>query len=86
MLTGTRGLLGVGAGLLIGKVFYAARYLVNNFVSDVLPPILQTLEPRIAPWSVGLAFMISIMVGVLAGLYPAIQAAYMDPIEALRHD
>ena len=86
VLTGTGGLLGVGAGLLIGKVFYAARYLVNNFVSDVLPPILQTLEPRIAPWSVGLAFMISIMVGVLAGLYPAIQAAYMDPIEALRHD
>ncbi len=86
VLTGTGGLLGVGAGLLIGNVFRGTRYLVNNFISDVLPPILQTLEPRIAPWSVILAFLISIAVGVLAGLYPAIQAAYMDPIEALRHD
>jgi putative ABC transport system permease protein len=53
---------------------------------DLLPPIVHTLEPRIAPWSVVLSLFISLGVGILFGVYPTRQAAYMDPIEALRHE
>jgi putative ABC transport system permease protein len=53
---------------------------------DLLPPIVYTLEPRIAPWSVVLSLTISLGVGLVFGVYPARQAAYMDPIEALRHE
>ena len=53
---------------------------------DLLPPIVYTLEPRIAPWSVVLSLGIAIGVGLLFGVYPARQAAHLDPIEALRHE
>jgi putative ABC transport system permease protein len=66
------GLVGIGGGLL-------AASLHNNFAPTDPPPI-------IVPASVFLAFGISALVGVLAGLYPAIRAAHMDPIKALRHE
>jgi len=50
-----------------------------------LPQSVQNVEPQIVPWSIPLAFGISVAVGVIFGLYPAMRAARMDPIEALRH-
>ena len=86
VLTATGGLIGVLLGLCIGPIVTAVRWTLNTYSPGMLPPILESLEPRIAPWSVILALCISIGVGLLFGVYPARQAAYMDPIEALRHE
>lgn len=86
VLTGGGGLLGVGIGLLCGPIFKSIRYALNYFSPELLPPIVQTLEPRIALWSVLLSVLISLGVGLLFGLYPARRAAMMNPIEALRHE
>ncbi len=86
VLTASGGLLGVLFGLLCGPLFRGFRSGVTMMSPDLLPPIVHTLEPRIAPWSVVLSLIISLGVGILFGVYPARQAAYMDPIEALRHE
>ncbi len=55
------------------------------------PPLWRWLSGGNLPalvswWSILLSLAVSILVGVIFGLYPAWRAARLDPIEALRHD
>jgi len=82
------GLLGVAAGFLCHPAVSTAMSAIEQWLPDVwltMPPAIRNLEPIIAPWSIVAAFAISVGVGVLFGTYPALRAASLDPIEALRH-
>jgi putative ABC transport system permease protein len=86
VLTASGGLLGVLFGLSVGPLFRSVRAAVKMMSPELLPPIVYAIEPQIAPWSVALSLLISIGAGIIFGVYPARQAALMDPIEALRHE
>jgi len=47
---------------------------------------LTPLPARLEPWSVALGIGITAAVGLFFGLYPALRAARLDPIEALRRE
>jgi ABC-type antimicrobial peptide transport system permease subunit len=89
VLSGTGGLLGVLCGFSVTKVVDGGRWLMNQFFPTALsslPPNIRDLTPLVAPWSVASAFLISMIVGIVFGMYPARRASLMDPIEALRHE
>ncbi|MEM7384677.1 MAG: ABC transporter permease [Verrucomicrobiota bacterium] len=69
--------LSVGGGV-IGVMLGIILPLAVSFFTNMVTVI--------TPWSVILAFGISGLTGIIFGLYPASQAAKLDPIEALRHE
>ena len=70
------------AGGLIGiAISYGLAEIVENFSSPDFP-----LFVLIEPTSLAAAVSVSAACGLLFGLYPAIRATRLDPIEALRHE
>ncbi len=70
ILTGISGVLGIVIGI-------AAGLIISNAIN--IPPVVD-IKISI------LAFIGSILLGVLFGVYPAKKAADLDPIEALRYE
>jgi putative ABC transport system permease protein len=64
------GMIGTGLG-------FSAAWVVSKLTP--LPAIVE-------PWSVALGISMTAVVGLFFGLYPAMRAAALDPIEALRRE
>jgi ABC-type antimicrobial peptide transport system permease subunit len=68
----------VVAGLVVGvALWFPVLGLTRSLLFEVSPH-----DPRLLATSVG----VLVLVGVLAGLIPALRASRIDPIEAIRAD
>ena len=64
------GLIGIGLGVGIPQII--------TYYAE--------MPTSVEPWMIGLSVGISMLVGIVFGLYPAVRAANLDPIQALRHE
>ena len=70
------GLLGIGLGLLFGKI-------ISAYISSITHmTFLSVISPQLMLSAVGF----SLFVGLTFGVYPAWRASRLDPVEALRYE
>src|SRR6267378_2300702 len=75
----TEAMVLTGAGGVIGV-------LLGGGISLLINLAVPTLPSSIPLWAIVLAVGVSMGVGLVFGMYPAIKAARLDPVEALRYE
>ncbi len=68
-------LIGGVLGVLVGMAF-----------SDLLEKITQVLTTFTPPAAIVYALVMAGVIGIVSGIYPAVRAARLDPVEALRYE
>lgn len=75
-LAGLGGLVGIAVGV---GLTLAAAYVMPHLAPKYGTPVVN-------PTAVAVAFVVSLAVGVIAGGYPALRAARLQPVDALRFE
>ena len=75
----TEAMVLTGAGGVIGV-------LLGGGISLLLNLLIPSLPSSVPLWAVVTAVAVSMSVGLFFGMYPAIKAARLDPVEALRYE
>ena len=68
-----------GVGGVVGIIFSIA---VTLLVSAIFP----SLPAQVPAWAVATGFLVSVAVGVFFGVWPAVKASQLDPVDALRYE
>ena len=68
-----------GAGGILGIIISLAITLLVGKLAPALPSVVPT-------WAVATGFGVSVAVGLFFGVWPAVKAAQLDPVDALRYE
>ncbi len=94
MAGATVGVLGTAAGTALGLAFALNIDAIRRFLEGLTGfelwsaeiRFLSALPARVDPWDVVSVATMALALSLLAGLYPAVRAARLDPVEALRYE
>ena len=70
-LTGAGGVLGI---------------LIAVLITMLVGALVPSLPSKVPTWALVTGFTVSVAVGVFFGVWPAVKAAQLDPVEALRYE
>jgi len=73
-------------GLCGGAVGVGLGWIIVKIMSDIATNAGFSFEAMLSGNAIALAVGVAIFIGLASGLYPAIRAARLDPIESLRHE
>ena len=83
------GALGLALGLLVTHHVNGIKDALASVGIQIFPPdiyLFREIPTNLDPWGIGFIVVGGILVAFLAGLPPALRAARMDPVVALRHE
>lgn len=78
-----QGVIGTGLGLLLGYLFGAGMVAIAGPVMSQFINLTMG-EPVVTPWLLAVSILLGVGVTVAAGLFPAISASRVTPLDALR--
>ncbi len=64
----------------------AAGLAVAVLATLLIGALLPALPSRVPVWALAAGFGVSVLVGIFFGVWPALKAASLDPVEALRYE
>ncbi len=83
------GLGGILVGWVVGQIVNVLSlvYMAGQASQPMSPggqmPLLAVYTP---PWLLGFALLFAVMIGLLSGIYPALRAATLIPVQALKYE